>query len=566
MRCRRRFLLPAATFLLAVAAPSWCASFPTVESLNDHIEANWGRPEMRKDLHALAQDGVKRFPGNAEILGRKAFLEYQMGLGDWGAALIARALAMDPQHWMIRVWAENIYINRAFNEPEVEAAVDLFARAAALKPAFAGEAAYWSGTRRLWQDPSRPEEALSFFEKAEKAGYAKDGLYRDRGSALHVLKRYPEAEAAFRRSLEVAPGNPHTLYAYASLRYDMGDLAGWASLLEEFLRVDAQAVRDNEVNVRENLASAYASRLGSLADARRQWQALIDGYPEHEDRAGWTKALFRLSPRTIRGTWTLSPPAGADASKGIEVVLPAESAYQKLEAVAFDPKPQRSSVTRRDGNNYALLYYPQAPARITVGFRMAVSAATIREGGFSWQGEEDPAAYLGRDTDFGTVLDPKDADLLRLAAEIAGGIPEPLEKARRIHQWIMDHFTYKVVFPSSIAEYLRLRQGECGGFALVFVALCRAAGIPARRAFSPLLEYPDASTLGSHATSEFWVQGKGWIPVNNTANVFASTSEVLTLWRNVADGKRGAALYPDLKGIEVEYKGPDGKTVTLRGG
>ena len=526
---RSRRSIESLAFIVLSMAGAWGAPFPTVESLNDYIEGNWGKEAMRKDLYALAQDGVRRFPKNAEILGRQAFLEYQMGTGDWGAALVTRALAMDPDHWMIRIWAENIYVNRAFNESSADAAVDLF-------------------------------------DKAEKLGFRKDDLYRLRGSALHDLARYPEAERDFRQALEMSPMNPHTLYAFASLRHDMGDLPGWARLLEDFLLVDDQAVRDNEVNVRENLAPVYAERFQRLGDARMHYEALIHRYPDHGDRIGWEKALLRLSTRSIRGSWTVAPSAGADPAKGIEVMLPVESAYQRLESVAFDPKPSGQTFTKRGGNNYALLAYPGTPDRITVSFRMTISAATVAEGGFVFDGEDDPAPYAGRDTDYGTLLDPSDPELKRLVAEIAGGIADPLEKARRIHDWIWGHFQYKVVYPGSIAEYLRVKQGECGGFALVFVALCRAAGIPARRAFSPLFEFPDAKTFGSHATSEFWVQGKGWIPVNNTANVFAATSDVLSLWRNVADGKRGGTLYPELRDIRIEYEGPRGEKVVLQGG
>ena len=114
-------------------------------------------------------------------------------------------------------------------------------------------------------------------------------------------------------------------------------------------------------------------------------------------------------------------------------------------------------------------------------------------------------------------------------------------------------------------EYFKKRLAECGGHALLFVTLCREAGIPARRVFTPVFESPDIYTLGSHETSEFYTKEHGWIPIDNTTeNECGIQYEILTLWRkNYLDPKK--ILSPELKNITVTYKNRQGKQIVLKG-
>ena len=57
-----------------------------------------------------------------------------------------------------------------------------------------------------------------------------------------------------------------------------------------------------------------------------------------------------------------------------------------------------------------------------------------------------------------------------------------------------------------------MRKGDCGTVALVYISLCRCAGIPARWQSGWTT---DPATRGNlHDWSEIWLEGLGWIPVD----------------------------------------------------
>ena len=100
-----------------------------------------------------------------------------------------------------------------------------------------------------------------------------------------------------------------------------------------------------------------------------------------------------------------------------------------------------------------------------------------------------------------------------LAEEIVGETANPLERARKIYDYIMDSVEYSLVreYPAidCIAEYAAVNgKGDCGVQAILFIALCRAAGIPARWQ-SGLMSFP--GHVWNHDWAMFYVPGTGWL-------------------------------------------------------
>ena len=100
-----------------------------------------------------------------------------------------------------------------------------------------------------------------------------------------------------------------------------------------------------------------------------------------------------------------------------------------------------------------------------------------------------------------------------LRDELAGEETDPLILARRFY----DYVTTKVVYSYSrqyftheqIPEYAALNlRGDCGIQALLFITLCRSAGIPARWQ-SGLYVEPDEA--GMHDWAMFYVEPYGWL-------------------------------------------------------
>ena len=101
-----------------------------------------------------------------------------------------------------------------------------------------------------------------------------------------------------------------------------------------------------------------------------------------------------------------------------------------------------------------------------------------------------------------------------LVAELTGGVEDPLEKARRIYDFITLNMNYTFMPAYFVLENIsencaRNFTGDCGVFALLFITLCRCAGIPAQWQ-SGLTAEPDLS-CGCHDWARFYIPGHGWL-------------------------------------------------------
>jgi transglutaminase-like putative cysteine protease len=103
-----------------------------------------------------------------------------------------------------------------------------------------------------------------------------------------------------------------------------------------------------------------------------------------------------------------------------------------------------------------------------------------------------------------------------LAREIVGSEVNPLEKARLIFRWISQNVPWCAeqeysIIPNLSEKGLTARKGDCGVQGLVFVTLCRAAGVPARWQSGFQLR---PGNWNMHDWSEFYVEPWGWLPAD----------------------------------------------------
>lgn len=119
-----------------------------------------------------------------------------------------------------------------------------------------------------------------------------------------------------------------------------------------------------------------------------------------------------------------------------------------------------------------------------------------------------------------------------LCAELTEGIEDPLAKARAFYDFITlnmqytympDYFVLDNIAETCAREY----NGDCGVFALLFVTLCRCAGIPAQWQ-SGLTAEPDF--IGCHDWARFYVEPYGWL--------FADPSYGISAKRQGAEDRR----------------------------
>ena len=103
--------------------------------------------------------------------------------------------------------------------------------------------------------------------------------------------------------------------------------------------------------------------------------------------------------------------------------------------------------------------------------------------------------------------------LRRLAAELTEVAATPVEKAWRIYEFITTKVDYSFMRDyfqiDDLGEYCAVNlRGDCGLQALLFINLCRIAGIPARWQSGMAVE---SSYTGSHDWAQFYLDGWGWL-------------------------------------------------------
>jgi transglutaminase-like putative cysteine protease len=110
-------------------------------------------------------------------------------------------------------------------------------------------------------------------------------------------------------------------------------------------------------------------------------------------------------------------------------------------------------------------------------------------------------------------------ELLQAASTIVGNETNPYRKARLIFDFVVAHMQGSSPEDDALTA-LNTGRGECGAHAHLFVALCRAAGVPARpvTGLAGLRQgewlWPEG--VGTHIWAEFYLPNYGWIPVDTT--------------------------------------------------
>jgi sugar lactone lactonase YvrE len=110
-----------------------------------------------------------------------------------------------------------------------------------------------------------------------------------------------------------------------------------------------------------------------------------------------------------------------------------------------------------------------------------------------------------------------DTPFMRESVEkVVGDETNPYWIARRIYDHIISELEYQMIGGWDIPEVVLKRgSGSCSEYTYTFIAMCRAAGIPARYQGSISVRGDDASIDEAfHRWAEIYLPGYGWIPVD----------------------------------------------------
>ncbi len=232
----------------------------------------------------------------------------------------------------------------------------------------------------------------------------------------------------------------------------------------------------------------------------------------------WTKPptgdTGYLEPRPFRASIGVRVESTGNVRNIIATTpVPVSCPEQKLESV--DIKTQGCQATLQgltDGAGQLVLAAAGARAGQVIGavanFRLLISKQYHGYQREQFPLDQSPPKEVRREfLQDSPGVQTRDKSVVSLAAQLSRGATHPWDKAQRFAEWIPRNIQARIGSYTSVIAALKDRVGDCEERSSVFVALCRAQGIPARLVWVP-----------NHNWSEFYLhdeQGQGhWIPVH----------------------------------------------------
>ena len=208
--------------------------------------------------------------------------------------------------------------------------------------------------------------------------------------------------------------------------------------------------------------------------------------------------------------------AGQDAK--LWIPYPVSDRHQVISEIKVNGDFASSGVYTDSVYGTPMLYaeWPKEASMRTLTFSFAVERKEIRETGLpttepAWN-PADYAEYLQA-----TSLGPVDGEVKKLADSIVKDKKTVLEKARTIYDWVVDNMYRDPdtigCGTGDVCLLLKKPGGKCTDISSVYIALCRAVGVPAREIFSIRLSKNDQedTTTWQHCWAEFFLPGYGWV-------------------------------------------------------
>ncbi len=153
--------------------------------------------------------------------------------------------------------------------------------------------------------------------------------------------------------------------------------------------------------------------------------------------------------------------------------------------------------------------------------------------------------------------------LIALTNEIVKDEKNPYLKAKRIYDWMTKNVDYSYmnpysVYDGSLAEFAAVNlRGDCGVKALLFITMCRIAGIPAKWQSGWFIT---PNYAGPHDWAYFHVEPYGWLPADLSFGGARKDNEKrrsfyfgnMDAFRMVANSEFMAPFYPKKRFIRSD--------------
>ena len=257
--------------------------------------------------------------------------------------------------------------------------------------------------------------------------------------------------------------------------------------------------------------------------------------------SSWLEAGGRFSPEQVRErqralqkalsqsltieyelSYDFSVPGRTQNLEFVIVVPRTIPGRQNILSTSYSPTPSR--VFDENGNRYAAFVFnnPGKKEKVTISvkaelFRYDLLTARKNRGPGLTSGvqagaeADEPGDYLAHEKYI-----EKDHQQVRQIADGINGETD-INLVKGIYDYVLDNMEYSVLGRKDwgAVKALELGKGDCTEYSDLFVALCRAKGIPARVASGYAVGFSPNSSR--HNWAEVYLHDYGWVPFDPTA-------------------------------------------------
>lgn len=210
-----------------------------------------------------------------------------------------------------------------------------------------------------------------------------------------------------------------------------------------------------------------------------------------------------------------------DKGKSVKLWLPIpqDSEYQKISNVKVDldeAHAKQQQTTDKLGNKMLYVEWDNEATDRKVSLSFDAERKEIKRGELTEKEDQAKKDELKEFLQPHSMM-PVDGKVKELADKITEGKTTDLDKVKAIYDWTIANMnrdeSVKGCGTGEVEKLLDMPQGKCTDIHSVFVALCRASGVPAREIFGVRMskKASDDETKGQHCWSEFYLQGHGWV-------------------------------------------------------
>jgi len=218
-----------------------------------------------------------------------------------------------------------------------------------------------------------------------------------------------------------------------------------------------------------------------------------------------------------------------------EVPAPLNTQRQEITQISYTPTPISTSYDE-SGNLRAKFRTPSivagGSATITIHCVTKITLSPAIGDSFSGGLSDIPSEYM-KYTLADEYWEVNDATIRSLSQNLTKGENSALNKVKAIYDYVVDNIEYDdakfqaILSGQNPGRYgavktLTLGRGVCEDISDLFVALCRASGIPAVVVSGPTYSR-DGLTSGAevgHAWTEVYIPGYGWLEIDPTWKLF----------------------------------------------